>query len=408
MVRVPTLQAAVLLSAVIAAGCGSAKGAAPSTAKPESPAAVPVTVAVAAEQPITRFIRVTGTLEAEEQADVAAETQGRVVSTPVERGTRVGQGADLIRIAPAEAAAQAAEAEANAAQIESRLGLGDGGAFDIDKVPEVANARASLTLAQGDFDRAKMLFDKKLLSQAEFDQRTAQAEVSRRQFDIARNGAVQQYQSLLAAQARVSLARKALADTVVRAPFAGVVGERLVSVGDYVTRGTKVVSVLRTSPLRLRLTVPQQFSVEVGMGRAVSLEVDTAPGKTYTGQVRYVSPALQADSRTLIVEAVVGNGDGTLRPGSFATAQIEQATNTPGALVPASAVRTVSGTSRVFVVAGGRAEERLVTTGQVLGDRVEITTGLKAGEQVATTNVTQLVDGVAVSITDKSPTSSGS
>ena len=192
-------------------------------------------------------------------------------------------------------------------------------------MPEVANARATLTLAQGDFDRAKMLFEKKLLSQAEFDQRSAQAEVARRQYDIARNGAVQQYQALLGARARVSLARKALADTVVRAPFTGVVGERLVSVGDYVTRGTKVVSVMRTNPLRLQLTVPQQFSVEVGVGRAVSLEVDTAPGKIYTGQVRYVSPALQADSRTLIVEAVVANADGSLRPGSFATAQIEQA-----------------------------------------------------------------------------------
>ena len=95
-------------------------------AKAVDPAAVPVTAAAAVEQPITRFIRVTGTLAAEEQADVAAETQGRVVATPVERGTRVAAGADLIRIAPAEASAQAAEAEANAAQIESRLGLGGG------------------------------------------------------------------------------------------------------------------------------------------------------------------------------------------------------------------------------------------------------------------------------------------
>lgn len=393
----------VLVSAAVAAGCGSAKGASSSSeAKAVNPAAVVVSVATAAEQPITRFIRVTGTLAAEEQADVAAETQGRVVATPVERGSRVGEGADLIRIAPAEASAQAAEAEANAAQIESRLALGEGGTFDIERVPEVANAKATLNLTQGDFDRAKMLFDKKLLSQAEYDKVSAQLEVSRRQHDIARNSATQQYQSLLAARARVSLARKALADTVVRAPFAGVVGERLVSVGDYVTRGTKVASVLRINPLRLQLTVPQQFSVEVGMGRAVSLEVDTAPGKTYTGQVRYVSPALQADSRTLIVEAVVANGDGALRPGTFATARIEQATNTPGILAPAAAIRTVSGTSRVFVVAGGRAEERLVTTGQAVGELMEITSGLKAGEQVATTNLTQLVDGVAVTPTSGS------
>ena len=395
MVRMPSLLT-VLVSAAVAAGCGSAKGASSPEAKTVNPAAVVVSVATAAEQPITRFIRVTGTLAAEEQADVAAETQGRVVATPVERGSRVGEGADLIRIAPAEASAQAAEAEANAAQIESRLGLGESGGFELDRVPEVANAKATLTLTQGDYDRAKMLFDKKLLSQAEFDKSSAQLEVAQRQYDIARNSATQQYQSLLAARARVSLARKALADTVVRAPFAGVVGERFVSVGDYVTRGTKVVSVLRINPLRLQLTVPQQFSVEVGVGRAVSLEVDTAPGKTYTGQVRYVSPALQTDSRTLIVEAVVANADGALKPGTFATARIEQATNTPGILAPAAAIRTVSGTSRVFVVAGGRAEERLVTTGQTVGELVEITTGLKAGEKVATTNLAQLVDGVGV------------
>jgi RND family efflux transporter MFP subunit len=397
----------LVLAAVTAAACGGSARSAASAAKAVDPVAVPVATAVAVERPITRFIRVTGSLAAEEQADVAAETQGRVVGTPVERGTRVALGADLIRIAPAEAEAQAAEAEANAAQIESRLGITGGGALDIDRVPEVANARASLTLTQGDYDRAKMLFEKKLLSQAEFDQRSAQAEVARRQHDIARNGAVQQYQALLAARARVSLARKAVADTVVRAPFAGVVGERLVSVGDYVTRGTKVASVMRTNPLRLQLTVPQQFSVEVGVGRAVTLEVDTAPGKTYTGQVRYVSPALQTDSRTLIVEAVVANADGSLKPGSFATARIEQADSAPGVLAPAAAVRTVSGTSRVFVVAGGRAEERLVTTGQTVGDLVEITTGLKAGEQVVTSNVTQVVDGVPVAPT-AAPRGSGS
>jgi membrane fusion protein (multidrug efflux system) len=173
-------------------------------------------------------------------------------------------------------------------------------------------------------------------------------------------------------------------------------------VGDYVTRGTKVVSVLRTNPLRLQLTVPQQFSVEVGVGRAVALEVDTAPGKTFTGQVRYVSPALQADSRTLIVEAVVSNPGDALKPGSFATARIEQADSRPGVLAPASAVRTVSGTARVFVVTDGRAEERLVTTGQTVGDLVEITTGLKAGEQVVTSNVTQVVDGVRVTATASS------
>lgn len=389
-----------LILATAAAGCRGTTGEAKAPAG--SASAIPVGTATAIERPLARFIKVTGTLAAEEQADVAAETQGRVVATPVERGTRVAQGSDLIRIAAVEAEAQATEAQANAAQIEERLGLTEGAAFSLDRVPEVANARANLTLAEGDFERAKMLFDRKLLSQAEFDKSSAQAEVARRQYDIARNTSMQQYQALLAARARVSLARKAVADTVVRAPFSGVVGERLVSVGDYVTRGMKVASVLRTNPLRLQLTVPQQYSVDVGVGRKVSLEVDTAPGKTFTGVVRYVSPALQTESRTLVVEAVVPNDDGSLKAGTFATAQIEQESKEPGILVPAAAVRTIGGTSRVFVVATDRAEERLVTLGQTVDDLVEITSGLKTGERVATSNVTQLVDGARVSLTANS------
>ena len=378
-----------------AAGCGTGvKGESTPAGAAAPPKAISTTAAI--ERPIRRFLEVTGTLAPQEEAEVAAEVQGRVIATPVERGTRVADGDALIRIASAEMEAQAAEADANAAQIVGRLGLADGSEFQVDRVPEVANARANLELAEGDFDRAKMLFDRKLLSKADFDQRSAQAEVARRQYDIARNGAMQQYQALLGARARVSLAKKALADTVVRSPFAGVVGQRLVSVGDYVARGTKVASVLRTNPLRVNLTVPQQYSAEVAVGRPVLLEVDAAPGKQFQGQVRYVSPALQADSRTLIVEALVPNDAGMLKPGSFATARIEQASERPAVLVPAAAVRTVSGTSRVYVISGERAEERIVTLGQTVDDLVEISTGLKAGENVATNDVDTLVDGAPI------------
>jgi membrane fusion protein (multidrug efflux system) len=382
-----------LLAATV--GCGTGvKG--ESTEAGAAPPAIGVTSAAAVERPIRRFLEVTGTFAAQEEAEVAAEVQGRVVATPVERGTRVADGDALIRIAAAEMEAQAAEADANAAQIVGRLGLADGSEFSVDRVPEVANARANLDLAEGDFTRAQMLFDRKLLSKADFDQRTAQAEVARRQYDIARNGALQQYQALLAARARVSLAKKALADTVVRSPFAGVVGQRLVSVGDYVARGTKVASVMRTNPLRVNLTVPAQYSADVAVGRPVSLEVDAAPGQRFEGQVRYVSPALQTDSRTLVVEALVANDTGILKPGAFATARIEQATERPAVLVPKGAVRTLSGTSRVYVVTGDRVEERIVTIGQAVDDLVEISTGLKAAENVATSNVEQLIDGARI------------
>jgi membrane fusion protein (multidrug efflux system) len=182
----------------------------------------------------------------------------------------------------------------------------------------------------------------------------------------------------------------------VRAPFSGVVVERLVSTGDYVTRGTKVAQVVRITPLRIALTVPEQFVADVKVGQPVSFSVDAFSGRTFEGRVRYVSPSLRAEQRALTVEAVVPNSNGALKPGMFATALIQQPNKVQAVLVPTAAVRVVSGTSRVFVIAGDRAEERLVTTGQVLDPLVEITAGLSRGEKVATANVPQLVDGVKV------------
>ena len=147
----------LLALAVLIAGCG-ANGSADDTEDANAATeavAIPIATAVAVERPITRFVGVTGTLTAEEQADVAAEIAGRVVATPVERGSRVGDGSELVRIADVEVRAQAQEAEANAGQIEARLGLTDGGRFEIDRVPEVANAKAAYDLAQADFERAR-------------------------------------------------------------------------------------------------------------------------------------------------------------------------------------------------------------------------------------------------------------
>jgi membrane fusion protein (multidrug efflux system) len=149
-------------------------------------------------------------------------------------------------------------------------------------------------------------------------------------------------------------------------------------------------------PLRIALTVPEQFVADVRVGQPVSFTVDAFAGRTFEGKVRYVSPSLRADQRALTVEAVVPNSNGELKPGMFATALIEQPKKVDAILVPASAVRVVSGTSRVFVVTGDHAEERLVTTGQVLDQMIEITSGLTHGDRVATANVPQLVDGVKV------------
>ena len=397
MVGVSSLRALCLVAAAAGATGCSAK-ASDTGAAPAAPAPIEVSTTAAIEQPVARFISVSGTLTAEEEAEVAAETAGRVIATPVERGTRVAASQDLVRIVATEASAQAQEADANASQIEARLGMTGGAAFDIERVPEVANARAAAEQAKADFDRAQMLMDRKLLSASAFEQGRTQADAARRQYDVARNGAQQQYQSLLAARARVTVARKALADTSIRAPFAGVVAQRFVSIGDYVTRGTKVAVVMRTNPLRIQLTVPEQFISAIAIGGPVRFEVDAYPGDTFDGRVKYVSPALTVDSRALIVEAMVPNDSGRLKPGFFATARIEQPSGPPGIVVPAAAVRVTAGTSRVFVVSGERVEERIVTAGQTINGVVEVPTGLTPGDLVATSNVSQLTDGARVAV----------
>jgi RND family efflux transporter MFP subunit len=165
-----------------------------------------------------------------------------------------------------------------------------------------------------------------------------------------------------------------------------------------VSRGTRVATVVRVDPLRVELTIPESAVSLVQIGQPVRLTVDAYPGETFDATVRFVSPALRSDQRALTVEAVTKNPDGRLKPGLFATAMIRQSNTSEGLLVPVTAIETVSGTSRVFVVKDGVAEERIVTTGEKVGDLVEITSGVSAGEVVAAEPRGRLTDGRAVSV----------
>src|SRR5215210_4946061 len=149
-----------------ASGCGSNSSTVSAAAEP---APVAVSTAAVESRPIDRYLRVTGSLVADEQAEVSAEAAGRVVETPVERGTRVAEGALLVRVSAAETSAQLQEAEANAAQMEARLGLAGTQPFDPTRVPDVMNAKAALDLAEAEFARIGSLLEQKVVSQSEYD-----------------------------------------------------------------------------------------------------------------------------------------------------------------------------------------------------------------------------------------------
>jgi membrane fusion protein (multidrug efflux system) len=272
----------------------------------------------------------------------------------------------------------------------------NGQPFDRTKVPDVMNAKASLDLADAEFNRMRSLVDQKVISISEFDQRRTQLEAARQSYQMAQNAAEQSFRSLEAARARVALAKKALADTAVRAPLTGLVVERIVSVGDYVTKGAKVATVVRIDPLRVELTVPEQHVSLIKVGQQVRLTVDAYPNEEFEATIRYVSPALRSDQRALTVEAIAINKDGRLKPGLFATALVRQPDAAAALLVPSTAVETIAGTSRVYVVKDNKVQARIVTTGEKVASQIELTSGVAKDEAVATEPKGRLSDGQTV------------
>ncbi|MCA1557850.1 MAG: efflux RND transporter periplasmic adaptor subunit [Acidobacteria bacterium] len=371
---------------------------------------VEVTTTPAIQRQLPRFLEATGSLAADEQTDVAPATSGQVVAVGVDLGTFVQRGAVLVRLDDRDSrirldqtTAQVAQAQSQVRQAEARLGLRPGQSFDTERVAEVASARVGLELAEKQLRRFERLIETGDVSRSAYDQQKAQRDQLREQLEVARTQARQNYAGIQtaragveAAQSQVASARKAIADAVVLAPINGFVSDRPADVGEYVTPSSKIATIVRTNPIRMRIDIPEQAVSNVQVGQSVSVTVSTYPERTFSGRVHHISPSVTPNSRTLTVEAEVENGDNLLKPGQFATVRILLPESAPAVLVPARAVRTESGTSRVFVIKDGVAQQRIVQLGQTESDLVEIKSGVAADEIVATSNVELLNDGMPV------------
>jgi RND family efflux transporter MFP subunit len=186
---------------------------------------------------------------------------------------------------------------------------------------------------------------------------------------------------LLQRKSELAIARQQLADSVLTAPFDGAIRERQASAGDYLAAGAPVAILVRVHPLRLRLAIPEREAAGVRVGQPVQLTVEGDPA-THTGRVARISPAISEDNRTLLVEAEVPNTDGSLRPGSFAKAEIVIQASDTAILVPSSAIVAFAGIEKVVGVEQGKAVEKRVKTGRRAGEQVEIVDGIKPGESV--------------------------
>jgi RND family efflux transporter MFP subunit len=330
------------------------------------------------------ILRLTGSLAADERSSVASNTSGIVAEVRVDRGSLVRKDDVLVQIDPTDAKNKLAEGQAMLDELRARLGIDETTKdFNPEDEPEVRLAKASVDLAASNLRRAREMFAKKVISTEAFDQTQTEYELAVQRYRQALFQIKQAYSVCKTAQIKLGILKKAVDDTTIRAPFAGWVAEKLVAVGEQITSGmqaTKVVTLVRIDPLRLSLTVPQQDMCRIQPHQIVRFHVDSFPDRTFDAKVRFIAPVVTNDTRSMVVEAMVPNPEGVLRPGLFATAELELPNQGTAVFAPLGAVAKMGEVARVFVVRDGVAREQVVALGEERKGKVEIRAGLSGKE----------------------------
>ena len=240
---------------------------------------------------------------------------------------------------------------------------------------EANEARANAEQSEAAYERAKELIDDKLISATNFDSARANYNVS-----IAR---------LLSSQARLS-------KTLIRAPFDGYVGLRKINIGDYATIGQELVDVVQLDPLRVEFSVPETLLGQLKPAQKIAVSIDAYPEETFNGVITAIAPQIDVTGHSVMIRARLPNPDLKLRPGLFAQVSVTLAIKLDALMVPEQAIWPIGQTKTIFVVENAKAVQKTVTTGQRQPGRVEIKSGIIAGEELVTAGQMKIFDGAAV------------
>jgi RND family efflux transporter MFP subunit len=422
------------LLALYAWGHSDAQAPAPSRTAPTTAVKpLPVSIAKAEAREVQRAVETIGSLVAWDDVQVRTEQPGTIARLLVDLGDPVSRGDVLAEYDAREFVLAVKQAEADLLSAEQSLARSRAAVQSSEAAlrrakdnlamleAEVARTQSELDWAKSELARTQELFQKQLIAARDVDSarnlhnvaaaRLAAAAAARDQHPDQVRIAEAQLEADLAAlrvaeaevarrDASLGIARKRLGDTTIRAPFAGVVAKRHINAGEYVKENTGVFSLVALDPLKYTGTIPERFTPDVKVSQRLELSVEAYPGRTFPGQVTRVSPAVEVQTRSLALEARVQNGDGRLRPGFFAKGVVLTRKDGAVAFVPAEAVVYFVGISKVFVVNDGKAEERLVKAATRQGAWVEIAEGVKPGETVAVSNLSQLWHGAPVTLLD--------
>lgn len=329
---------------LFAAACNKAQSGAPGGGAGGMPP-MPVEVVAAIRDTVVDAIQATGQIEAVQSIQLRPEVVGRITDILVREGQFVGAGTPLFKVDDAELTAQVAQAEADR------------------------------QLARQALERTKQLMAQNASSTADLEQAQAKAQ---------------------SADANYDLLKTRLDRTVVRAPFAGVTGRRLVSIGTFVNTQTPLISLQSVNPQQAAFQVPERYAERLRRGQLVSFQVAALPGKNFSGEVVFVDPVVELPGRTILIKARVPNSERQLQAGMFIEARLATDIRPNAVVVPEDAILPLEGSNFVWVVKDGKADRRAVTLGVRTAGWAEVQGGVEAGDQVVVAGVAMLFPGAAV------------
>ncbi len=331
-----------------------------------------------------KIIRSHGNLVPDDRAVVGSRIDGRVEFVHVDLGDRISEGTRLVTLSQAERKLRVQQAEAQLLQTRSAVGLRPGtptSALDPENAPPVLEQKALWNEARGNLDRAIQLQDRKTITAAEMEQIEASAAVAEARFKSALNGVYEKIALIGVREAELSLAQEELANTVIVAPFDGLIQEKHVSPGAYVQIGDAAMTVVRLDQLRFRGTIPERFAMNLSVGQTMQIQIESIE-ESVAAQITRISPAVDLASRSLLFEAVIDNSEGRLRSGLFAEARIVIDAEATAIVIPPSALIEFAGAEKVWMVVDGKTREQSVLTGERRPEGIEILNGLVAGDVI--------------------------
>ena len=296
-------------------------------------------------------ITAVGSLRSDESVTIRPEVSGRISEIGFREGQRVAKGAMLIRF---DTSVQRAELD---------------------------QAAANLGLSKSRIERSRDLFTKGFISAQARDDAESNFKVAQATYDLS--------------QAR-------LTKLEIKAPFSGIVGLRMVSIGDYVKDGQDIVNLEEIDPLKVDFKIPEIYLKQVAVGQSLQITLDAFPNQTFQGRVFAINPLVDTNGRSIVIRAMVKNTEARLRPGMFARVRLLFSDERDSVAVPEQSLIPVGDDQYLFKVVDGRAQRFKVEIGQRRDGQVEILQGLTAGDVVVTAGQLKLRDGVQVKIADES------